>query len=77
MSVKAPKRKIYCFESPLKHAIDSKQQLSLNPFKGTRGVQHGVWTPLPSFMIIRESIDITMLRTEEVSLSHTESQKRP
>ena len=30
-------------------------------FKGTRGVQHGVWTCLPIFMIIRESIDITML----------------
>ena len=30
--------------------------------KGTRGgVQHGVWTSLPSFMIIRESIDITMM----------------
>ena len=26
------------------------------------GVQHGVWTRLPSFMIIRESIDITMLK---------------
>ena len=24
----------------------------------TRGVQHGVWTQLPPFMIIRESIDI-------------------
>ena len=31
--------------------------------KGTRGgVQHGVWTRLHSFMIIRESIDITMLK---------------
>ena len=30
-------------------------------FKGTRGVQHGVWTRLQSFFIIRESIDITML----------------
>ncbi len=25
--------------------------------KGTRGVQHGVWTRLHSFLIIRESID--------------------
>ncbi len=26
------------------------------------GVQHGVWTHLHSFLIIRESIDITMLK---------------
>ena len=26
--------------------------------KGTRGVQHGVWTHLHAFWIIRESIDI-------------------
>ncbi len=26
------------------------------------GVQHGVWTRLQSFLIIRESIDITMLK---------------
>ncbi len=31
-------------------------------FKGTRGVQHGVWPPLHSFMIVRESIDIIMLK---------------
>ncbi len=31
-------------------------------FKGTRGVQHGVWTHLHAFWIIRESIDITMLK---------------
>ncbi len=30
--------------------------------KGTRGVEHGVWTRLHSIMIIRESIDITMLK---------------
>ncbi len=30
--------------------------------KGTRGVQHGVWTHLHAFWIIRESIDITMLK---------------
>ncbi len=31
-------------------------------FKGTRGVQHGVRTCLQSFVIIRESINITMLK---------------
>ena len=33
------------------------------PFKGARGVEHGVWTHLHSFMIIRESIDITNAKT--------------
>ncbi len=32
----------------------------LSLLKGTRGVQHGVWTHLHSFFIIRESIDITI-----------------
>ena len=30
--------------------------------KGTRGVQHDVWTRLHSFMIIRRYINITMLK---------------
>ncbi len=34
----------------------------LVPLRVPGGVQHGVWTRLPSFMIIRESIDITMLK---------------
>ncbi len=29
------------------------------------GVQHGVWTRLNSFLIIRESIDITMLMVQQ------------
>ncbi len=36
--------------------------------KGTKGVQHGVMTRLPSFMIIRESIDITTL-SEQIAHS--------
>ena len=37
-------------------------------FKGTRGVQHGVLTSLHSFLIIRESIDITIQTNPVVQL---------
>ncbi len=35
-----------------------KNSSAIQLLKGTRGVWSGIWTCVPSFMIIRESIDI-------------------
>ncbi len=42
--------------NPNHFEVQTRAEL-FNAFKGTRGVQHGVWTRLQSFLIIRESID--------------------
>ncbi len=54
---------LYNFEfSKIKGKSVCLQSCASLTFKGTRGVQNSVWTHLHSFLIIRESIDITMLK---------------